>query len=455
MHVVVGDGSNLDALVIQEDEGLRVVDRKKVHAVHEHGVVLLLGAKACHRLPKADGDTAQAPTCASACAACGPPGPDAQRRRGASRGAARPGPARRRRPPRRRPRDAAPARRGAARHDLRARALARARALRAAGRRAAGEGREGLLERPPRAFEYWSHAACILPAEDWPLFAFRRRWFRARGQRWHKVAERDLRAVLERLAPSGPMTAATSAAGATAASGGTGARTRSPSSGCWTSASVVCAERRAWKRVYDLPERALPPELSPTSSTTTPACARSSSRPGARWASRPRADLADHHRLRRDQVDAVVGRHGLVAVGVEGWGERAWAHPEALASLATRGRHRTTLLSPFDSLVWDRPRTLRIFDFKHSLEAYVPAAKRVHGYFAMPLLAGGRLRRARRPGARGPTLVAKRSRCAPRAVADMAGRAEARPRAGWGATRSRLGEVSPPELRAPLEAALA
>ena len=54
VHVVVGDDSNLDALVINEDEGLRVVDRKKIHAVHEHGVVLLLGSKACHQLPKAE-----------------------------------------------------------------------------------------------------------------------------------------------------------------------------------------------------------------------------------------------------------------------------------------------------------------------------------------------------------------------------------------------------------------
>lgn len=53
VHVVVGDDTTFDALVIQEDEGLRVVDRKKVHAVHERGVVLVLGKKACHELPKA------------------------------------------------------------------------------------------------------------------------------------------------------------------------------------------------------------------------------------------------------------------------------------------------------------------------------------------------------------------------------------------------------------------
>ncbi|MFC7644910.1 DNA glycosylase AlkZ-like family protein [Streptosporangium lutulentum] len=103
------------------------------------------------------------------------------------------------------------------------------------------------------------------------------------------------------------------------------------------------------------------------------------------------------------------GAAGLVPVQVAGWPDRgatAWADPSALET-EPRGRHRTTLLSPFDSLVWDRARTARVFGFNHRLEAYVPKAKRVHGYFTMPVLAGGRLIGRVDPAREGSTLVAR------------------------------------------------
>lgn len=87
-------------------------------------------------------------------------------------------------------------------------------------------------------------------------------------------------------------------------------------------------------------------------------------------------------------MKSVVENSGLVKVGVRGWGEDAWADPKLLAAGTPRGRHRTTLVSPFDPLIWHRPRTERLFDFTHRIEAYTPAPKRVHGYFPMPLLAG-------------------------------------------------------------------
>jgi uncharacterized protein YcaQ len=112
------------------------------------------------------------------------------------------------------------------------------------------------------------------------------------------------------------------------------------------------------------------------------------------------------------------------------------------------------LLSPFDSLVWDRARTVRVFGFVHRLEAYVPAPKRVHGYFTMPLLAGGRLVGRVDPARRGRTLVAKQlSMAGPKAVAPMA---EALLEAAtWvGCDSVGLERVDPPELAEPLRAAL-
>jgi uncharacterized protein YcaQ len=307
---------------------------------------------------------------------------------------------------------------------------------------------------PAACFEYWSHAACILPAAEWPLFAFRRRWYRARGQRWHKVSQEACDRVLETISAEGPMTVSDLGGGRNGGEWWDWSDTKIAVEWLLDIGELVCAERRAWKRVYDLPERALAPELVATDLDDHACLVRLVEQAGAAMGIATEADLADYHRLKQDQVRAVLADTALEAVTVDGWGRPAWAHPEALAQLATRGRHRTTLLSPFDSLVWDRPRTLRIFGFKHSLEAYVPAPKRVHGYFAMPLLTGGRLRGRVDPGREGTTLVAKRLSCEPAAVDGMA--AALREAAGWvGCDAVRLGELDPPELRAPLEAALA
>ncbi|MEY2569595.1 MAG: uncharacterized protein QOE35_4124, partial [Actinomycetota bacterium] len=118
-------------------------------------------------------------------------------------------------------------------------------------------------------------------------------------------------------------------------------------------------------------------------------------------------DLADYYRLAKRTLPAAIEAAGLVPVHVAEWGQPAWADPAALAAGQPRGRHRTTLLSPFDSLVWERARTLRIFGFAHRLEAYTPAPKREYGYFTMPLLAGGRLVGRVDPKRIGRTLTAR------------------------------------------------
>ncbi|WP_244409293.1 winged helix-turn-helix domain-containing protein [Streptomyces albofaciens] len=258
------------------------------------------------------------------------------------------------------------------------------------------------------SFEYWSHAACILPVEEWPHFAFRRRAMRAKGYRWHLMEDREgsCAAVLDRLKADGPLTTSDLGGGRKGGEWWDWSETKIAVEWLLDTGEVVCTERRGWKRVYDLAERAIPDDLLHDDLDDAECIRRLVAQAGAALGVATRADLADYHRLKNDQVDAVIGDSGLVPVEVEGWGRPAWADPAALAD-APRGRHRTTLLSPFDSLIWDRPRTARIFDFTHRLEAYVPRAKRIHGYFAMPLLTGGRLAGRVDPAREGSTLIAR------------------------------------------------
>ncbi|MEH6376185.1 crosslink repair DNA glycosylase YcaQ family protein [Streptomyces sp. KLMMK] len=305
------------------------------------------------------------------------------------------------------------------------------------------------------AFEYWSHAACILPVEEWPLFAFRRRAFQARGHRWHVMedAERSCAAVRDRLKADGPLTATELGGAKNGGEWYDWSETKIAVEWLLDTGEVVCTRRRGWKRVYDLAERAVPGALFHDDLDDAACTRRLVAQAGAAMGVATRADLADYHRLKGEQVDAVIDGTGLVPVEVAGWSKPAWADPAALAE-QPRGRHRTTLLSPFDSLVWDRPRTERIFGFTHRLEAYVPREKRIHGYFAMPLLSGGRLLGRVDPARDGSTLVARQvSLDGPKAVAPMA--AALREAAEWvGCDAVRIERCDDAKLAAALITAL-
>jgi uncharacterized protein len=309
-------------------------------------------------------------------------------------------------------------------------------------------------QRPARAFEYWSHAACVLPLEAWPLFAFRRRAFRVRGSRWHAVSPASCARVRARLRADGPLTVQELGGGRRGGEWWDWSEAKVSVEWLLDLGEVACVERRGWRRVYDLAERVVPAHLL-AGEPDDAGCLRGLvERAGRALGVGTRADLAEVHRLRGEQVADVVDDTALVPVTVQGWDAPAWADPAALEGLGTRGRHRTTLLSPFDSLVWDRARTQRVFAYTHRLEAYVPKARRVHGYFAMPLLSGGRLAGRVDPGREGTTLVARQLSLEPRAVAAMA--AALREAATWvGCDAVALGRVDPPALAKPLQAALA
>ncbi|MFG3054940.1 winged helix-turn-helix domain-containing protein [Kitasatospora sp. NPDC048239] len=262
------------------------------------------------------------------------------------------------------------------------------------------------------SFEYWSHAACILPVEEWPLFAFRRRGYRGRGHLWgHQVTPETYRHVLDKLRAEGPLTSTELGGAKKTAEWWDWSDTKIAVERALAFGDVVCAERRSWKRVYALAEQAVPTDLFEQDPSDEECLRTLVAQAGAALGVATRADLLDYHRLRAEQLDAVVEASGLVPVEVAGWGPAgaaaaAWADPAALAA-PPRGRHRTTLLSPFDSLIWDRGRTERIFGMAHRLEAYTPKDRRVHGYFAMPLLTGGRLVGRVDPAREGRTLVAR------------------------------------------------
>ncbi len=305
---------------------------------------------------------------------------------------------------------------------------------------------------PARAFEYWSHAACVLPMETWP-------WFEARRRRWReRIGAGSTRpearaAVLVALA-DGPKTATELGGAKQGGPWWDWSEVKIAAEQLLSEGDVVCVERRGWRRVYDLAERAIPAGLL-AERLTDDECAVALVRAAAeRLGVATRADLTDHHRLRLDAVDAAIQDTGLVPVDVEGWGQQGWALPTTLSAGVPRGRHRTTLLSPFDSLIWDRARTERIFGFTHRLEAYTPKSKRVHGYFTMPLLAGGRLVGRVDPAREGRTLVARQvSLAGPRWVPALAD--ALREAATWvGCDQVRIERLTPEDLRAPLEAAL-
>jgi uncharacterized protein YcaQ len=251
-----------------------------------------------------------------------------------------------------------------------------------------------------RLFEYWGHEASLIPVEFWPLLQWRMAQAReGRGlysglARFGRERADFVASVLAEVEARGPLAAGE------LTGGGKG-------QGAWWGWSdgkralewlfwaglVTTAARRGFERVYDLPQRVLPAGVV-GGSTPEPAEAR---RALLRVAGRAQGvstgrDLRDYWRLEpgdtRARIDELVEEGALVPVAVQGWREPAYLDPEARHP---RRVDAAALLSPFDSLVWFRPRAERLWSFRYRLEIYTPAEKRVHGYYVLPFLHRERL----------------------------------------------------------------
>ena len=333
------------------------------------------------------------------------------------------------------------------------------------------------------AFEYWSHAACILPIEEWPYYGFRRRALLRRGQRWHQISPGVCAEVLAKIRAEGPLTTTQLGGAKNGGEWWDWSETKVAVEWLLDTGEVICARRTGWRRVYDLPERVLPPDLLGADPSDDECVVHLAGVAARALGVVTRADLTDYQRLRwggtgqtRDgqdiEPDDAAAAAGLVPVEIAGPSPgapvrasagpspgapvRAWADPSALAEHGEppAGRHRVTLLSPFDSLIWDRKRTLRMFGFEHSLEAYVPQAKRVHGYFTMPLLARGRLLGRVDPARSGRTLVARKLSLDKASAAEPMARALTEAAAWVGCDNVELGQVTPATLEPRLRKAL-
>jgi uncharacterized protein YcaQ len=252
-------------------------------------------------------------------------------------------------------------------------------------------------------FEYWGHEASLLPVESYPLFRWRMDDARNGVGTWGRLKRyandhQDLvKAALDQIRERGPL----------GASELTGAGKSKGSWWGWSEGKeilewlfwigdVTTARRRNFERIYDLPERVLPeaPRNAPVPSREH--AQRELTMIGARAMGVATArDLRDYFRLPAKEAAARLGElveeGKLVPVNVEGWKQQGYLHHEAKLPPAGKVADIAALLSPFDSLIWERQRTQRLFDFHFRLEIYTPSHKRLHGYYVLPLLLGERI----------------------------------------------------------------
>jgi uncharacterized protein len=254
--------------------------------------------------------------------------------------------------------------------------------------------------RQRRLFEYWAHEASLLPLDLHPLL----RWRMARADRgevgWKSLrvfaTERraEAEAALERIRKEGPSAASDFEEGRSRSGWwGWGDSKRALEWLFWAGHITTATRRGSFERVYDLAERVIPAEILALPTPEEGEAHRALIERAARALGVATApELRDYFRLGPGQAESAV--QTLVEAGilqpveVPGWAKLAYLHRNARRPRRFSAR---AILAPFDPLVWERTRTLRLFGFHYRIEIYTPADKRQHGYYVLPFLLGDRL----------------------------------------------------------------
>jgi uncharacterized protein YcaQ len=249
---------------------------------------------------------------------------------------------------------------------------------------------DDFLYRSGRHYEYLTHVASITAQETEPLMRHRKREKGQRVEAFEKRSGSYVQAVLDEVAERGPL----SIKELSDPGGRTGpwwghSKGKQALESLYVTGRLAIKERTpTFTTVYDLPERVFRPEILAAPEPDIDDVHKQLLMLGAgSHGIGTAADIADYFRQRmpviRPLLAELVADGRLEQVAVEGWDEPAYLHPEAKRPRSVPGR---ALLTPFDPMVWFRPRAERLFGFEYRIEIYVPEPKRVYGYYVLPFL---------------------------------------------------------------------
>ncbi len=260
---------------------------------------------------------------------------------------------------------------------------------------------EALLRPGAPLFEYWGHEVSWIPYDLYGAFAFRRREFQVHPWWGDLLGENRamVRQILRRIEVEGPLRSA-DLEGSSSAGFWDLKLTKKIAIALWSAGELSIAERRGFLRSFDLTERVVPAALQGADLGEPEALRVLLLRAlaGHGWATS--GTLAATFRLRRRRPAIAKALAELCesgeVVAANAGSKRGWIRPVDLELLSKLRRSRPrrdlgVLLSPFDPLLWDRARVRELFGFEMLLEIFKPAAKRVFGYYCMPVLAADRL----------------------------------------------------------------